>query len=104
MGFSKEKSKKLTAKEKLYQSTPVWISMIDSPGVNYQEAINAFDLFWSKRPKPVEEEFEGKNGESEKLSKKEKESMQYIYEYKRFIAWKHFIFPSLDTFGNTPKR
>jgi hypothetical protein len=71
---------------------PYWIAMMDSPGVNYYKAIEAFDKFWEHRQKPTEDDGEGKDIYGKEKSKTEKEgestrSIQYVYEYKRFLNW-----------------
>jgi len=72
-----------------FQNYPYWIAMMDSPGVNYFKAVEAFDKYWEHREKPTEDDGEGKDIFSNE-SKEEKENMksiEYVYEYKRFLNW-----------------
>jgi len=72
-----------------FQNYPYWIAMMDSPSVNYFKAVEAFDKYWEHREKPTEDDGEGKDIFSNE-SKEEKENMksiEYVYEYKRFLNW-----------------
>ena len=66
----------------------LWISMIDSPGVNYYKIVESFDKFWKNREKPTEDDGEGQDIFGKKDSKEEgNRSIQYVFEYKRFLNW-----------------
>lgn len=80
--------------------------MINDTSTNYFEAVYAFDQYWSVRPKPVEEEEILGEGESHKeregffdrlittkKEKREKESQQYAFDYKRFKQWQLRVEP-----------
>jgi len=41
-----------------YKNTPVWITMMDDPNVNYFEAIKAYEVYWKNHQKPKGEEEE----------------------------------------------
>ena len=64
---------------------PYWISMIDSPNVNYYQAVRAFELYWKNREIPVENDGEGKDIFNKDAKEKDQKSVQYAYEYKRFF-------------------
>jgi len=71
---------------------PAWIAMMDSPGVNYYKAVEAFEKYWEHREKPTEDDGEGKDlfGKDKTKEEKEKEAnrpIQYVYEYKQFLNW-----------------
>jgi hypothetical protein len=66
---------------------PYWIGMIDSPNVNYYQAVRAFELFWQNRERPVEEDGEGKDIFNKDAKEKNQNAVNYAYEYKRFLNW-----------------
>lgn len=71
---------------------PYWIAMMDSPGVNYNAAVTAFEKYWEHRVRPTEDDGEGQDiyGKEKSKEAKEKEanrSVQYVYEYKQFLNW-----------------
>ena len=46
-----------------FKSKPIWISMMNDPNVNYYEAVEAFNVYFSKHLMPrIEEEEMGKEG------------------------------------------
>lgn len=61
---------------------------MDSPGVNYEFAVNAFNKYWENRERPTEADGEGRDiyGKEEK-EKATHPSIQYVYEYKQFLNW-----------------
>ncbi len=65
---------------------PYWIAMMDSPGVNYNAAVRAFNLYWENRDKPTEENGEGQDIFTPNATEK-KHPVEYVYEYKRFLDW-----------------
>jgi hypothetical protein len=68
----------------------LWITMIDSPGVNYYKVVESFEKFWEHRQKPTEADGEGKDIFGKEKVKDEKDNnrpVQYVYEYKRFLNW-----------------
>lgn len=87
-----------------YQKFPYWIKMMEDTTVKYSEAKFAFEEFWKNRELPEETEGEAVElypvvetksiedtsaGESSTkgLHFKNKETYQYIYEYKRMKWW-----------------
>ncbi len=80
---------------------------------NYFETLKSFELYWVKRPEPIEEEEvigEPKNKKEERKtfferfiqSKKERyeaESRKYAFEYKKFINWKRTSLPYVQPDG-----
>ena len=95
-----------TLSDKDLQKDPYWISMINDTSANYFEAVHAFDQYWSVRPKPVEEdEILGEGAEHKeregffdrlittKKEKREKESQQYAFDFKRFKQWQLRVEP-----------
>jgi hypothetical protein len=97
-------SKFSTAQEsvnnKKYEQNPVWIQMMDDSTANYFEAITAYDIYWKKHEKPIDEEGELMNDEKgfdwNKIffwrKNKEAREMQQRnwlrYQCKRFEWWK----------------
>ncbi len=84
--------RKKQAKEDTLAKFPYWIAMMDSPGINYSKAVNAFEKYWEFREKPTEDDGEGKDiyGKTKSAEEKEKEakrSIEYVYEYKQFLNW-----------------
>ena len=91
-GSSNKSSKKEISKNDSLANYPYWISMMDSPNVNYYKAVAAFNKYWEHREKPTEEDGEAKDIYGKVKSKEEKEkeanrSTEYVYEYKRFLNW-----------------
>ncbi len=68
----------------------LWLTMMDSTGVNYYKAVASFEAYWADKEKPTEED-----GEGQDLFKEEKDKdkdapakpIDYVYEYKRFLNW-----------------
>jgi hypothetical protein len=62
-----------------YHETPVWMTMMNDPHVNYYEACKAFDIYWTGREIPSESEGEAnelyvkKDKKDEGKSEKERE-------------------------------
>lgn len=88
------------------RKSPYWIAMINDSTANYFEAVNAFDQYWSVRPRPVEEDeilgegedHDGTEGFFDRLittkeEKAEAESRQYAFDYKRFKQWQLRVEP-----------
>ena len=72
---------------------PYWIAMMDSPGVNYNATVTAFEKYWEHREKPTEDDGEGQDIYGKTKSGKEREAeahrtIAYVYEYKQFLNWK----------------
>ncbi len=69
---------------------PYWIGLMDSPGVNYEFAVNAFNKYWEHRERPTEADGEGQDIYGNREKDKDKgthTSIQYVYEYKQFLNW-----------------
>ncbi|MCO4294058.1 hypothetical protein NF867_14420 [Solitalea sp. MAHUQ-68] len=79
------------------KEVPVWVRMMDEPGVNYNQAIAEFEKFWAGRQRPeVENELFESAGNEERereLERKQKRlskndpAVIYASEYKQFIQW-----------------
>lgn len=77
------------------QTTPkiddqLWLTMMDSTGVNYYKAVASFEAFWADKEKPTEEDGEGQDLFKEAKDKDKDapaKSIDYVYEYKRFLNW-----------------
>jgi hypothetical protein len=91
----KDSLKTEKAKTSLYKKQPVWIAMHQDTAANYHEAVRAFKEYWKDRPQP-KDELEGSEKEKTSLFrkifeagevKKEKESEEYAFEYKKFNNW-----------------
>jgi hypothetical protein len=107
-GFGQE-SKSL----KKYRQTPLWIAMMNDTNTNYFEAGKAFDTYWEKRPKPIEEQEiigqdHGKRKDREtylgglfqsKKEKRQQESDKYVMEYKKFRNWQRLNLPYVQSDG-----
>ncbi|HPI54144.1 MAG TPA: hypothetical protein PLU10_05590 [Chitinophagaceae bacterium] len=83
-------------KETNYQNNPVWIQMMEDPHANYFEAVNAFNLYWENREKPiVEDELFSANQEDKmkdnfiasKRSEKNESNQDFAFAYKKFKRW-----------------
>lgn len=90
------------------QLQPNWVTMMNQPGVNYYEAVKAFDAYWENKELPVEENelFKASNEEKEEagfVSKKKsvqtKETQQLAFEYKKFMHWKLKMLPFVKEDG-----
>ena len=84
--------KSLAKQKDSLENYPLWIDMMNDPNVNYYKAVEAFNKYWEHRPKPTEDDGEGKGIFGKDKSKEEKEeeanrSIQYVYEYKQFLNW-----------------
>jgi hypothetical protein len=103
-----------TPSKSYYKKNPVWIEMIQSPTVNYFEAIKAYDLFWEGKEKPLEENDilgESKGAENNTKGKSEKERLRelqkekdlfqkYGLEVKKFEHWKRMVLPYVQADGS----
>lgn len=87
---------------------PSWVKMMNQPGVNYYEAIKAFDDYWQNKQVPVGENdlFKASNEEKEHadfVSKKKSgqsgEAEQLAFEYKKFLHWKLKMLPFVKEDG-----
>jgi len=83
-------------KTSLYKKQPVWVAMQHDTAANYHETVRAFKEYWKDRPQPkdeLEQEMEEeKVGLFRKIFeagevKKEEESKEYAFEYKKFQNW-----------------
>lgn len=101
-------------KTKLYQKSPEWIAMMDDTLTNYFEAQKAFDIYWSIRPLPVEEDdiIGHTEMKPEKRSnwlsnifksrkeKRAEESERYAFQYKKFNNWLRAMYPYVQEDGS----
>jgi hypothetical protein len=93
--------------EALYRKSPLWIEMMNTPHVQYAEAVRAFDIYWSTREKPAgEHDMLGASNAEKKdrdfVTKKKKkggEAEQYAVEYKAFMHWKEKMAPYVKPNG-----
>jgi hypothetical protein len=81
-----------TKKHDTLQEIPTWIQMMNDPKVNYYQAVEAFNAYWSKHEKPTEDSGEARDIYGKEKSEAEKKaeasrSVQYVYEYKQFLNW-----------------
>lgn len=90
----KSKSPATTENTKV-QTTPkiddkLWLTMMDSTGVNYYKAVASFEAYWADKEKPTEEDGEGQDLFKEAKDKDKDATtkpIDYVYEYKRFLNW-----------------
>ena len=93
--------------DSLYRDQPRWIAMMDEEGVNYNEAVKAFTLYWQDRAKPHEEEELFESAEAiTNLSDTDFHPMlhiaapqQFAFEYKKFMYWKERVLPFVKEDG-----
>lgn len=99
-----------TGKPVKAKPVPSWITMMDDPNVNYYEAVAAFEKYWKKRIKPLEEdemdESRQKTKEEEREERERKRlkaddpSILYAFEYKRFLHWQYEVEPLVQPDGH----
>ena len=102
-GFAQ--SKALTEKD--YAQKPLWIQMMEVEGVNFNETIKAFDIYWQHHTMPNEEgdRYIGKGDQKKKkMSKKElrerREEAEMSFQVKKFEHWKIKNEPFVKENGN----
>jgi hypothetical protein len=109
VGYSQDSKVKRTAD---YKIEPVWIKMMDDPNVDYNEAVRAFNIYWSDKIEPEEEQeliTEGKFTKLQLDSAREvrskwsqaqlNEYMEMKYQFKRFKNWKRINWPYVQSDG-----
>ena len=96
---------------KVYESNPVWIKMMDDSTANYFETLDAYNTYWSKHEKPEDEEGEIMNGEKKvdwskfffwrkKREAREHQERNWLrYQCKRFEWWKKENLPYVQPDG-----
>jgi hypothetical protein len=95
-----------------YKTEPVWITMMEDPNVDYNEAVKAFNIYWLDKIEPEEEDeliTEGKFTKFELDSAREVRStwtqiqlndyMEMKYQFKRFKNWKRVNWPYVQSDG-----
>jgi len=95
-----------------YKTEPVWITMMEDPNVVYNEAVKAFNIYWSDKIEPEEEDeliTEGKFTRLQLDSAREvrskwsqaqlNEYMEMKYQFKRFKNWKRINWPYVQSDG-----
>ena len=95
-----------------YKKEPAWIKMMEDPNVDYNEAVKAFDIYWSDKIEPEEEQeliTEGKVTQHQLDSAREvrskwtqaqrNEYMEMKYQFKRFKNWKRINWPYVQSDG-----
>jgi hypothetical protein len=87
-----------TSRFKLYRTSPVWKDMLDDPNANYFEVQKAFELFWSGKELPVEEDeiigedhrlknnFINRTFNAKEL-REQQERDALAFDYKRYHWW-----------------
>ena len=102
-GFSQEK----TLTEKDYARKPYWIDMMDIEGVNFNETLKAYDIYWEHHnlPEEVGDRYIGKGEKTrKKISKKElkerREEAAMQFQVKKFKHWKIKNEPFVKENGN----
>ena len=96
-----------------YTKHPYWIEMIKDPKANYFETVKAYDLFWSKRKQPKEEDEiigQSKTSESKKTfldrwfkskeEREEEEIQKYALDVKKYKHWKLKVKPYVQEDGS----
>jgi hypothetical protein len=98
-------SKALTDKD--YAQKPHWIQMIEVEGVNFNETVKAYEIYWQHHDMPDEQgdRYIGKGDQNKKkLSKKEikegKEAAEMLFQVKKFKHWKIKNEPFVKENGN----
>jgi hypothetical protein len=93
--------------EKDYAQKPYWIQMMEVEGVNFNEAIKAYDVYWQHHDLPGEEgdRYIGKGDQKKKkISKKElrerREEAEMRFQVKKFLHWKIKNEPFVKDNGN----
>ena len=93
--------------EKDYAQKPYWIQMMDKESVNFNETVNAYDIYWQHNDMPAEEgdRYIGKGDQSKiKISKKEakerREGAEMRFQIKKFQHWKIKNEPFVKENGN----
>ncbi|MCX6314426.1 MAG: hypothetical protein NTX08_06815 [Sphingobacteriales bacterium] len=81
--------------EKEYARSPHWIQMMDIEGVNFNETLKAYAVYWQHHTMPEEEgdRYTGKTDQSvKKISKKELKERwagaDMRFQIKKFMHWK----------------
>ncbi|MBK7433720.1 MAG: hypothetical protein IPI66_07330 [Chitinophagaceae bacterium] len=89
-----------------YAQKPLWIKMMETESVNFNEALKAYDLYWQNHELPEEEgdRYTGRSEPKTKLSKKEmkalREAADMRFQIKRFLNWKIMNEPYVKENGN----
>jgi len=98
-------TKKYTEKD--YAQKPVWIQLMDIEGVNFNETLKAYDIYWQHHTLPEEEgdRYNGKGAQKKrKISKKELREIQagaeMRFQLKKFEHWKIKNEPFVKENGN----
>jgi hypothetical protein len=93
--------------EQDYSQKPHWIKMIEIEGVNFNETVKAYDIYWQHHKMPGEDgdRYIGKGDQKKKkLSKKElkesREEAEMQFQIKKFLHWKIKYEPFVKENGN----
>jgi len=91
--------------QKPIDKTPEWIIMMNDPNTNYYKAIEAFNSYWKNREKPTEEKEIFEEKKSKVKEYENEKTLQYAFEYKKFLKWQKRILPYVQEDGRilTPK-
>ena len=90
-----------------YALKPYWIGMIEMEGVNFNETLKAYDIYWQHHDLPVEEgdRYNGKGEQTKtkhlkKELKEKQESARMAFHVKKFLHWKIKNEPFVKENGN----
>nr|WP_294933698.1 hypothetical protein [uncultured Flavobacterium sp.] len=85
--------------QKSMEETPEWIMMMNDPNTNYFKAVETFNSYWKNREKPTEEKeiFEEKKSKIKEY--KNEKTLQYAFEYKKFLKWQKQMLPYVQEDG-----
>lgn len=92
--------------DKDYAQKPYWIKLIEIEGVNFNETIKAYDIYWEHHSLPEEgDRYIGKGDQlKKKLSKKElreqREEEEMRFQMKKFLHWRIKNEPFVKENGN----
>ena len=94
-------------KGKDYAQKPYWVQMMDIEGVNFNETLKAYDVYWQHHKIPEEQgdRYLGKGDQTiKKVSKKElkerREDAEMSFQVKKFQHWKIKNEPFVKENGN----
>lgn len=76
------------------EKTPLWITLMNNPKVNYYEAVKEFTNYWENKEKPNEENEVFRERKVEK-----KKAIKYAFEYKKFLQWQKKVLPFIKEDG-----
>lgn len=79
---------------------PVWITMMQTEGVIYEDAVRAFDQYYLFHPKPETEGIRFELDTDKKMNYTLNKSQDTLaFEYKKFVQWQRKVRNFLTTDG-----